>query len=55
MNRPIRRHEWQGRSDDGRVVYVDALALVDVAPKPATGPVPMWLRELRRDTREQVL
>lgn len=32
-----------------------ARLLIDSSRRPATDPVPMWLRELRRDTREQVL
>lgn len=44
-------YTMQGNGRDGRAALQPALHRL-VGPAPASAPVPLWLRELRRDTRE---
>lgn len=54
MTEPLRRHQWQGTGGNGRALRLPAIA--EQLGKQRRDPeAPMWLRELRRDKREQVL
>ena len=52
-----RTHQWQGTGGNGKAMRIPVIETLhgDLRRADAAKPTPMWLRELRRDTREQVL